>query len=171
MERANLELREQLCEVTSLIGGAYVCLKDLDNRVRVMKEGAEVSGSGTKEEPYVLEAPHTPVVQKAGLVPIDRTPPRVNRKNKGKKRETRPDRPSTPLPASSVWSKDGSIAPDDSISMVVGTSAKHAVKVQDETLEQMEDWLRSNSEALRRSIELDSMVFGASEIVPGTPDQ
>src|SRR5882757_7946905 len=144
MERVNLELREQLSEATSLIGGAFVCLKDLDNRVRVMKEGAEVSGSGTKEEPYVLEGPRTPVVQKEGLVPIDRTPPRVNRKGKGKKRESRPDRPSTPLPASSVWSKDGSIAPNDSISMVVGTSAKHTVKFENETLEQMEDWLCSN---------------------------
>src|SRR5882757_8104011 len=148
MERVNLKLQEQLSEATSLIGGAFVCLKDLDNRVHVMKEGGEVLGSGTKEEPYELEGPRTPVVQKTGLVPIDCLPPRVNRKGKGKKRESRPDRPSTPLPTSSVWSKDRSIVPDNSISMVVGMLAKHTVKVENETLEQMEDWLHSNSEAL-----------------------
>jgi len=145
MERANLELRGSL-RGDVLIGGAYVCLKDLTNRVRVMKEGAEVLGSRTKEEPMCWK----------GLVlrwsrrrtcSLDRTPPGVNRKGKGKKREA--VRIAPVLPSRIVRLVQRRVyRANDSISMVVVRRPSTLSRSRMRLESRMEDWLCSNSEAL-----------------------
>src|SRR5882757_2830782 len=144
-------------EMKSLIGSSFICIKDLDDRVKALAERVEVSGAGTQESPFEIRE----------------TPPPSSESRKEKRRMRRMTRSATPRPsglffpaAPGGWSKEGYTQeellsrdrPDlarlrsPTPTPVPGPSRQTMEVVESlraETLEEMEVWLSQNTEAFR----------------------
>src|SRR5882757_7919802 len=165
----------------SLIGTSFICIKDLDDRVKALTKRMEVSGAGMQESPYeIMETPPPSSVSSVGtgrLVPIESSLP-LTESQQEKRRMQRMMRSATPHPlgllfpaAPGGWSKEG-YTKEELLSWdhpdlarlysptpvpVPGLSRQtlEVVEAKEEMLEEMELWLSKNTKAFRQSIESD----------------
>src|SRR5882757_1242365 len=104
-------------EMKSLIGSSFICIKDLDDRVKALTARLEVPGAGTQESPFeIWETPPPSSVSSVDtgcLVPIESSPPSTESRRE-KRRMWRMTRSATPrslgllFPATpGGWSKEG----------------------------------------------------------------
>jgi len=181
-ERREAALRVEMDEMKSLIGSSFICIKDLDDRVKALAERVEVSGAGTQESPFEIRETPPPSSVSSGdtgrLVPIESSPPSTESR-KEKRRMRRMTRSATPRPSGLLfpaapggWSKEG-FTQEELLSRdrpdlarlrsptptpVPGPSRQTMEVVESlraETLEEMEVWLSQNTEAFRQSVESD----------------
>src|SRR5882757_11070088 len=90
-ERWYTALRTEAEEMKSLIGSSFICIKDLDDRVKALTERMEVSGAGMQESPFEIQETPPPSsassVDMGRLVPIESSPPSTeSRKEKRRMR-------------------------------------------------------------------------------------
>src|SRR5882757_7591610 len=165
----------------SLIGSSFICIKDLNDRVKALTERMEVLGAGMQESPFEIRETPPPSsvssVDTGCLVPIKSSPPSTESR-KEKRRMRRMTRSATPRPSGSLfpatpggWSKEG-YTQEEVLSWdcpdlarlcsptpvpVPGPSREmvEAVGLRQETLEEMEVWLSQNTEVFRQSVESD----------------
>src|SRR5882757_8177946 len=166
----------------SLIGSSFICIKDLNDRVKALTERMEVLGAGMQESPFEIRETPPPSsvssVDTGCLVPIKSSPPSTESR-KEKRRMRRMTRSATPRPSGSLfpatpggWSKEG-YTQEELLSWdcpdlarlcsptpvpVPGPSRQTMEVVESlraETLEEMEVWLSQNTEAFRQSVESD----------------
>ena len=101
-ERRNLALHTELGQAQSLIRSSFICIKDLDKRVKALTARMELVGEGMKEKPFELVETPPPSVPSLGrLVLIERTPLSSHKGTdcKGKRRQR--THTMTPIPG---WS-------------------------------------------------------------------